>query len=76
MTTKLGYSCFIDRLGTEVNAVLPESPKRKLKGCAQLVVVGTTWSGTRDGSVAKIAFRLLSIPHVLSDSVVRPLHET
>src|SRR5262245_60754571 len=38
--TKLGFSCFIDRLGTEANPELPDSLRHKLRSCSLLVVVG------------------------------------
>ena len=45
--TKLGYSCFIDRLITEANPEIPQSLRRKLRSCGLLVIVGTQWSGSR-----------------------------
>jgi WD40 repeat protein len=45
--TKRGFSCFIDRLVTEANPVIPKSLRRKLRSCGLLIVVGTEWSGTR-----------------------------
>ena len=45
--TKLHYSCFIERLGTEATLQLPDSLLHKLRSCTLLVVVGTNWSGTR-----------------------------
>ena len=39
--TKIGFSCFLDRLGTEAATELPPLLLKKLKGCAMLVVVGT-----------------------------------
>lgn len=46
--TRRGFSCFIDRLGTEANPELPESLRRKIRGCTILIVIATSWSGTRD----------------------------
>jgi hypothetical protein len=45
--TKRGFSCFIDRLGTDPDADLPDTLKRKVRSCAMLVVVCTEWAGTR-----------------------------
>jgi WD40 repeat protein len=45
--TRRGFSCFIDRLGTDPDADLPDMLKRKIKSCAMLVVVCTEWAGTR-----------------------------
>src|SRR5437879_12326720 len=45
--TKRGFSCFIDRLGTEPGRDLPASLRRKIKGCAMLVVIATKLAGTR-----------------------------
>lgn len=39
--TKVGFSCFFDRLGTEAAPELPPLLLMKLKNCAMLVVVGT-----------------------------------
>lgn len=46
--TKQGFSCFIDRLGTEANAELPETLRSKIRSCTMMVVVATKWSGSRD----------------------------
>lgn len=45
--TKKGFSCFIDKLGTDPNKDLPDMLLRKLKSCAMLVVVGTERAATR-----------------------------
>ena len=45
--TKKGFSCFIDKLGTDPNKDLPDMLLRKLKSCAMLVVVGTDRAATR-----------------------------
>ncbi len=45
--TKKGFSCFIDKLGTEPNKDLPDTLLRKLKSCAMLVIVGTERAATR-----------------------------
>lgn len=45
--TKRGFSCFIDKLGTDPNADLPDMLKRKIRSCAMLVVICTEWAGTR-----------------------------
>jgi WD40 repeat protein len=45
--TKKGFSCFIDKLGTDPNRDLPDMLLRKLKSCAMLVVVGTERAATR-----------------------------
>lgn len=45
--TKRGFSCFVDRLGTEPSKGLPDSLRRKIRGCAMLVIVGTERAGTR-----------------------------
>ena len=44
---KRGFSCFIDRLGTEPGRNLPLSLRRKIRRCAMLVVIGTERAGTR-----------------------------
>jgi len=38
---KEGFSCFLDRLGTDADRSLPTSLIKKLKNCTMLVVVGT-----------------------------------
>jgi hypothetical protein len=53
--TKRGFSCFIDRLGSEANQVLPNSLRRKIRNATMLVVIGTKWSGTRDSIRDEIA---------------------
>ena len=45
--TKKGFSCFIDKLGTDPDKDLPDMLLRKLKSCAMLVVVGTERAATR-----------------------------
>jgi WD40 repeat protein len=45
--SKKGFSCFIDKLGTDPDKDLPDSLKRKIRNSAMLVVVGTQWAGTR-----------------------------
>lgn len=45
--TKKGFSCFIDKLGTDPNKDLPDMLRRKVKSCAMLVVVGTERAATR-----------------------------
>ena len=45
--TRKGFSCFIDKLGTDPNAELPDMLKRKIRSCAMLVVVCTERAGTR-----------------------------
>ena len=45
--TKKGFSCFIDKLGTDPNKDLPDTLLRKLKSCAMLVIVGTERAATR-----------------------------
>lgn len=45
--TKKGFSCFIDKLGTEPNKDLPDTLLRKLKSCAMLVIVGTDRAASR-----------------------------
>jgi WD40 repeat protein len=45
--SKRGFSCFIDKLGTDPDKDLPDMLKRKIRSCAMLVVVGTEWAGTR-----------------------------
>ena len=52
--TKRGFSCFIDKLGTDPDADLPDMLKRKIRSCAMLVVVCTEWSGTRQTIEAEI----------------------
>lgn len=46
--TKLGFSCFIDRLGTDPNRDLPDTLRRKIRSCSMLVVVGTERAGQRE----------------------------
>jgi WD40 repeat protein len=46
--TKLGFSCFIDRLGTDPNKDLPDTLRRKIRGCSMLVVVGTERAAGRE----------------------------
>ncbi len=45
--TKKGFSCFIDKLGTDPDKDLPDMLLRKLKSCAMLVIVGTDRAATR-----------------------------
>lgn len=45
--TKKGFSCFIDKLGTDPNKDLPDTLLRRLKSCAMLVIVGTDRAATR-----------------------------
>src|ERR1044071_8629938 len=45
--TKKGFSCFIDKLGTDPDKDLPDMLLRKLKSCAMLVGVGTERAATR-----------------------------
>ena len=45
--TKKGFSCFIDKLGTDPDKDLPDTLRRKIKSCAMLVVVGTERAATR-----------------------------
>jgi WD40 repeat protein len=45
--TKKGFSCFIDKLGTDPDKDLPDMLLRKLKSCAMLVIVGTERAATR-----------------------------
>ena len=45
--TKKGFSCFIDKLGTDPDKDLPDMLRRKIKSCAMLVVVGTERAATR-----------------------------
>ena len=45
--TKKGFSCFIDKLGTDPDKDLPDMLRRKIKSCAMLVVVGTDRAATR-----------------------------
>ncbi len=45
--TKKGFSCFIDKLGTDPNKDLPDMLRRKVKSCAMLVVVGTDRAAAR-----------------------------
>jgi WD40 repeat protein len=52
--TKRGFSCFIDRLGTDPDEVLPDSLRRRIRGCAMLVVVCTEWGGTRQAIAEEI----------------------
>jgi WD40 repeat protein len=46
--TKKGFSCFIDKLGTDPDKDLPDMLRRKIKSCAMLVVVGTERAATRE----------------------------
>jgi hypothetical protein len=46
--TKKGFSCFIDKLGTDPDQDLPDMLRRKIKSCAMLVVVGTERAATRE----------------------------
>ena len=39
--TKKGFTCFIDKLGTEANPVPPETLFRRIRACKLLVVLGT-----------------------------------
>jgi WD40 repeat protein len=39
--TAKGFSCFLDRLGTEPDHQLPESLKRRIRSCTMAVLVGT-----------------------------------
>src|SRR5262245_33958767 len=39
--TEAGFSCFIDKLGTEPDHDLPKSLKTKIRSCAMLVLVST-----------------------------------
>lgn len=39
--TEKGLSCFIDKLGTEPDHDLPDSLRKKIRGCAVFVLVGT-----------------------------------
>ncbi len=65
---KRGFSCFIDRLGTEANPELPESLRRRLRGCSMLVVIATSWSGTRDSIKDEIVeFKLTKRPIIPVD---------
>jgi hypothetical protein len=52
--TKRGFSCFIDRLGTDPDEALPNSLKRRIRGCAMLIVVCTEWGGTRQAIAEEI----------------------
>jgi WD40 repeat protein len=45
--TKDGFSCFIDKLGTDPDKDLPGMLRRKIKSCAMLVIVGTERAATR-----------------------------
>jgi WD40 repeat protein len=45
--TKRGFSCFIDKLGTDPDEDLPDSLKRKIRSCSMLVIVGTAWAAKR-----------------------------
>src|ERR1043165_510186 len=53
--TKLGFSCFIDRLSTDPDADLPDSLKRKLRSCSMRVVVGTRRAATRRAIKEEVA---------------------
>lgn len=44
---KKGFSCFIDKLGTDPDKDLPDMLRRKIRSCAMLVIVGTERAGTR-----------------------------
>lgn len=46
--TKLGFSCFIDKLGTDPNKDLPDTLRRKIRSCSMLVVVGTERAAGRE----------------------------
>jgi WD40 repeat protein len=46
--TKLGFSCFIDKLGTDPNKDLPDTLRRKIRNCPMLVVVGTERAAGRE----------------------------
>ena len=46
--TKLGFSCFIDRLGTDPNKDLPDTLRRKIRSCSMLAVVGTERAAGRE----------------------------
>lgn len=46
--TQLGFSCFIDRLGTDPNKDLPDTLRRKIRSCSMLVVVGTPRAAARE----------------------------
>ena len=45
--TKKGFSCFIDKLGTDPDKDLPDMLRRKIRSCRMLVVVGTERAATR-----------------------------
>lgn len=45
--TKDGFSCFLDRLGTDPGKDLTNSLRRKIRGCSMFVVIGTERAGTR-----------------------------
>lgn len=49
-----GFSCFIDKLGTDPDRDLPKSLLSKIRNCTMLVVVGTEWAGTRRTIEAEI----------------------
>ena len=53
--TKKGFSCFIDKLGTDPNKDLPDMLRRKVKSCAMLVVVGTERAATRQTIAAEVS---------------------
>jgi WD40 repeat protein len=46
--TKRGFSCFIDKLGTDPDQDLPASLKRKIRSCSMFVVVGTERAAGRE----------------------------
>src|SRR5215216_5368129 len=46
--TKLGFSCFIDRLGTDPDSGLPGTLRRKIRSCSMLVVIGTERAAARE----------------------------
>jgi WD40 repeat protein len=46
--TQLGFSCFIDRLGTDPDEDLPDTLRRKIRNCSMLVVVGTERAAGRE----------------------------
>jgi WD40 repeat protein len=53
--TKRGFSCFIDRLGTDPDEELPDSLKRKIRNCSMLVVVGTASAAKRQTIKEEVA---------------------
>lgn len=58
--TKKGFSCFIDKLGTDPDKDLPEMLRRKIRSCAMLVIVGTERAGARPTIEAEVREFLLS----------------